>query len=120
MKLDKDVLFIIGAPFRDPELEGTWFCRDCATMEGVLLANPDWAKVIDVRRLPFPRPRQPVIDLIGEENQSMPALVLADAEKAPDGAKWAFVDGVERPFLTDTKAITRYLAAAYGGSGPHP
>lgn len=117
MKLAKDTLFIIGAPFEDAVFPGqTWFCRDCATMEGVFLANPGWAEQIDVQRLAYPRPRQPVIALIGEENQSMPALVLADDSKPPADALWAG----DRAFLTDAKAITRYLAATYGGAGPHP
>jgi hypothetical protein len=111
--MQRDVLFIIKAPFED---EGQkWFCRDCATMEGALLANPHWANHIDVRRLPYPRPRHEIIALLGEENQSMPVLVLAS--KAPEDAKQA--EG-GRAFLTDPKAITRYLAAAYGGAGPHP
>lgn len=116
--MQRDVLFIIGAPFEDAAYPGEiWFCRDCATMEGVLLANPHWAELIDVQRLPFPRPRHPVIELIGEENQSMPALVIADPKLAPEDAKRA-ENG--RAFLTDTKAIARYLAKTYGGAGPHP
>jgi hypothetical protein len=112
--LDKDVLFLIGAPFED---EGAvWFCRDCVTMEGALALNPDWRANIDVRRLAYPRPRADVIALIGEENQSLPALVLADAGRAPPEAKRAG----ERAFITDVKAMLRYLHAQYGGVGPHP
>jgi hypothetical protein len=54
--------------------------------------------------------------LIGEENQSMPALVLADASTPPEGAK----EFEGRYFLDEPKPITRYLAATYGGAGPHP
>jgi hypothetical protein len=114
--MQKDVLFIIKAPFEDPALDGTWFCNSCATMEGVLLANPHWATHIDVKRMPFPRPRHDIITLIGEENQAMPVLVLADASKAPEGAK----QHGGRRFLEEPKAISRYLAATYGGAGPHP
>lgn len=117
MSLKRDTLFVIRAPFEDPALEGTWFCTACATMEGVLLANPQWARSIDVQRLPYPRPRHDVIALIGEENQSMPVLVLADGSAAPEGAKQG--EG-GRAFLDEPKAIARYLAAAYGGAGPHP
>lgn len=116
MRLARDTLFIIKAPFEDAALEGTWFCTSCATMEGVLLANPHWATHIDVKRMPFPRPRHDMIVLIGEENQSMPVLVLADGSTPPDDAK-----GFEgRRFLDEAKPITRYLAATYGGAGPHP
>jgi hypothetical protein len=116
MSLKRDTLLIIKAPFEDPALDGTWFCASCATMEGALLANPHWGAHIDVRRMPFPRPRRDMIALVGEENQSMPALVLADGSNAPNDAR----DFEGRRFITDPKAITRYLAAAYGGAGPHP
>ena len=116
MSLQRDALFVIKAPFEDHALQGTWFCHDCAAMEGMLLANPQWANHIDVRRIAFPRPRHDIIALIGEENQAMPVLVLADAAKGPDDARR--VNG--RAFLTNTRAIARYLAAAYGGAGPHP
>jgi hypothetical protein len=114
--MQRDVLFIIKAPFEDQALDGTWFCASCAMMEGALLANPHWAARIDVRRMPFPRPRREMIALIGEDNQSMPALVLADAARAPAEAK----QFQGRRFIDDPKAIARYLAAAYGGAGPHP
>ena len=76
MSLSRDTLFILRAPFEDRELEGAWFCTSCATMEGALLANPHWANRIDVKRSEHPRPRREIINLIGEENQSMPVLVL--------------------------------------------
>ena len=110
----RDTLFILGAPFED---QGEmWFCASCAMMEGALLANPHWSAHIDVRRMPFPRPRQEMISLIGEANQGMPVLVLAHAASAPVEAK----DHEGRRFLDEPKAIARYLAAAYDGAGPHP
>jgi hypothetical protein len=116
MSLTRDTLFVIKAPFEDPALDGTWFCASCATMEGALLANPHWARAIDVKRCAFPRPRQEMIALIGEENQGMPVLVLADGSTAPEGAK----EFEGRYFLDEPKPIARYLAATYGGAGPHP
>lgn len=116
MSLKRDTLFILRAPFEDPALDGTWFCTSCATMEGALLANPHWATHIDVKRMPYPRPRHDVIVLIGEANQSLPVLVLADGAAPPEGAK--VFEG--RSFLDEPKPITRYLAATYGGAGPHP
>ena len=116
MRLARDTLIIIKAPFEDAALQGTWFCTSCATMEGALFANPHWATHIDVKRLPFPRPRHDVIVLIGEENQSLPVLVLADSSTPPEGAK----EFEGRFFLDEPKPIARYLAATYGGAGPHP
>ncbi len=116
MSLSRDTLFILRAPFEDAAMEGTWFCTACATMEGALLANPHWANRIDVKRSAHPRPRQDIINLIGDDNQSMPVLVLAAGSVPPADAK-AF-EGCF--FLDEPKPIARYLAAAYGGAGPHP
>ena len=116
MKPQRDTLFIIRAPFSDPALDGTWFCTSCATMEGMLLANPEWEARIDVRRSAYPRPRTEIIEMIGEAYQSMPVLVLAASSTPPAEAKEA--NGAF--FLDEPKPIARYLAAAYGGAGPHP
>lgn len=116
--MQRDALFVIGAPFEDPEYPGkTWFCRDCATMEAALSYNPDWERQIDVQRLAYPRPRWPVIELIGEENQSLPVLIFGDGSAVPEGAKRA-ANGVA--FLTEPRLILRYLTATYGGVGQHP
>ncbi|MEZ5994220.1 MAG: DUF3088 domain-containing protein [Hyphomonadaceae bacterium] len=112
----RDTLFLIRASFEDPALEGTWFCRDCATMEGALLANPHWAAHIEVKRMPYPRPREQIIALLGEAHQSMPVLILAEGASTLEETSLAG----GRRFLTDPKAICRYLAGAHGGAGPHP
>ncbi|MEZ6022738.1 MAG: DUF3088 family protein [Hyphomonadaceae bacterium] len=69
-----------------------------------------------MQRVAFPRPREAVLALIGEANQSLPALVLADSASPPAEAK----EWQGRFFLDEPKPITRYLSAAYGGAGPHP
>jgi Protein of unknown function (DUF3088) len=116
--MTRDTLFLIRAPFENSTLAqgATYFCFDCAAMEGALLANPQWLRSIDVRRLPYPRPRHELAALIGEDNQGMPVLVLGDAEKAPPTAPRF----LRRAFLTDPREITRYLASTLGGAGPHP
>jgi hypothetical protein len=113
--MQRDALFLLAAPFED--MNEVWFCASCAMMEGALLANPHWAELIDVRRVAFPRPRVDVIALIGEANQSLPVLVLAEGLPVPAEGK-AAANG--RAFLDDPKAISRYLALTYGGAGPHP
>jgi hypothetical protein len=112
--MQKDTLFILAAPFEDGGQQ--WFCRDCATIEGALLANPHWAEKIDVKRIAFPRPRAEVIALLGEDKQGVPALVLAESSSAPDRAKRH--DG--RAFLKEPTAILDYLVRTYGGAGVHP
>jgi hypothetical protein len=112
----KDRLYLLAAPFMDGALgDQAWYCNDCAAMEGALLANPHWAERIEVLRQPFPRPRQELIDLIGEENQSMPVLVM-DAKGAPPEAKRVGAHAI----LTSPKGIAFALVQRHGGAGPHP
>ena len=93
-----------------------WFCPDCAMVEGFLSYFHAVREEVLVTYSEYPRPRQRVVDLVGEANQGMPVLVLGDAidhpdvQHAPNG----------RAFVCDAKPITRYLAARYGVAGPHP
>ncbi len=111
----KDQLFLLTAPFEDRPGE-MWFCADCALMEGALLANPHWEDRILVRRCAFPRPRQEILEMLGENNQGMPALIFGDPARATANAEK--FGGYS--FITDPGEITAYLAKTYGGAGPHP
>jgi hypothetical protein len=113
--MERDKLFILAAPFEDGPGK-MWFCRDCAMIEGALLANPQWAERIDVRRIPFPRPRPEVAALLGEELQGLPVIVLAETSPAPDRVRRH--EG--RAYIKDASMITDYLARTYGGAAPHP
>ena len=85
-------------------------------MEGVLASFPALAEAIDVERVAFPRPRRAVIDLIGEANQSLPVLVLAD--DAPQELDASVHDG--RRFVAGKDAILKMLSARHGIPIPHP
>ena len=109
----KDTLFILAAPFQDGGFD--WYCNDCATLEGALLANPHWNDRIDVRRIAYPRPRQQIIDLVGPDWQGCPMLVM-DKDRAPGDA---IIVG-DYAILQDVRAIGRALTSRHGGVGPHP
>ncbi len=79
----KDRLYILRAPFEDAGK--SWYCNDCATLEGALLVNPHWNEAIDVCRMDFPRPREDLVALVGEGHQGCPVLVM-DAKGAPHHA----------------------------------
>jgi hypothetical protein len=109
----KDRLYILKAPFEDGGQ--SWYCNDCATMEGALLANPHWNEKIDVRRIGFARPRFEVVQLVGEAHQGLPMLVM-DAKGAPLHA----LKVGDFAILKDVREIGWALATRYGGVGPHP
>ena len=109
-----DTIFLIAPGFTDPKRDdGPFICPYCNQIEGILASFPLLAAKVQVTRLPFPRPRQPVIDLIGEDNQGLPVLVLGD--NPPPDAKQA--NG--HYFIDDTRRILELLAQRHGFPGVH-
>lgn len=115
--MERDKLIILAVDFSDPEFpDQTFYCWHCALMEGLLSCYPEMAEKLDVERIPWPRPRQAVIDLIGPENQSVPVLILAD--DAPVGLETGRYG--DRRYVNDKDAILRALSVRYGIASPHP
>jgi hypothetical protein len=115
--MDRDRLFLIGPDFVDPALPGRrFYCWHCALLEGVLASFPDLAGRLDVVRVAWPRPRREVAALVGEENQSLPLLVLAE------GAVSRFASGTHagRRFVADKDGILGALSERHGFPEPHP
>ncbi|MGX1497898.1 glutathione S-transferase [Labrenzia sp. MBR-25] len=100
----KDTLYILTPGFEDPAYPGkTFYCWHCALMEGVLASFPALADRLDVRRIAWPKPRREIAELLGEDNQSLPVLVLA-----------------EGGFINDKDAILAALTERHGFPHPHP
>jgi len=92
---------------------------DLAQVIGMLTYYPQLRDTVDVVELPWPRPRQPLVDLLGEDHQALPLLVLglATAPAAVDRVTIALARG--RHYVEKTVEILRYLAATRGVPGPH-
>ena len=115
--MSRDRIFLLQPGFEDQKQPGKrFFCPYSNQVEGVLASHPELAARIEVTRLPFPRPRQPVIDLVGEENQSLPLLILGDEAPAPEDAGTS-ASGLR--FLNDTRRILESLAERHGIPQPH-
>jgi len=95
------------------------YCPACAHVEGVLSFYPSVRAALDVRYIGFERPRNVVIDLIGADNQGLPALVLAPGTPAAALAGLAVREVNGREFLQDPADIARYLARRHGSGEPH-
>jgi hypothetical protein len=91
---------------------GPLYCSDSAPVEGVLSFFPQLRQLVDIHYLEFPRPREPLVNALGEQNQSLPVLILAANRKVKDkelqpnhtNGKW---------FFTDESSIRRYLSTQY-------
>lgn len=112
-----DILFLLKPGFTDPALPGQdFYCWHCALIEGVLASFPHLGEALDVRRIAFSRPRGDVLALIGEANQSLPVLILA--ETTPAGLAAATHEG--RGCVSYPMGILDVLHRRHGFPLPHP
>lgn len=115
--MQRDKLIILKPGFEDPAYPGQlFFCWHCVLLEGMLASFPDLAARLDVERIAWPRPRREVIELVGEENQWLPLLVLADGDTSPH--QTGTYEG--RAFIADKDKILAALAERHGFPVPHP
>lgn len=115
--MSRDQIFLLEPGFEDPKRPGeAFFCPYSNQIEGVLASHPKLASRVEVRRLPFPRPRHPVAELVGEDHQSLPVLILGDDLPAPSDASTA-ASGLR--FVNDTRRILDLLAERHEIPKPH-
>ena len=111
----KDMLFLLRPGFED---HGTsYFCPYCAQVIGFLTYFPQVRDTLQITELDFPRPRQPLIDLVGEANQGMPLLVLGGEPVAVPDVTIEEANG--HRFVKNALSIIRYLAATRHVPLPH-
>ncbi len=108
----KDQLFLLRPGFLNAGL-GPFYCADSAPVEGVLSFFPQLRDLIDVHYLEFPRPRSPLVNSLGEQHQSLPALILAAGRKLKDGGLEPRVANGHL-FFADQVSIRQYLSTQYG------
>lgn len=104
-------LFLLEAAFEDPDYPGQrFFCPHGALVNGVIQSFPEVLEQLDVIRMPFPRPRQVVIEAVGEANQGLPVLLLPEGEERV--AATGRANG--RSFASGADSILATLAERHG------
>jgi hypothetical protein len=107
----KDQLYLLRPGFSNAGL-GPLYCSDSAPVEGMLSFFPQLRELIDVRYLEFRRPRQPLIEALGEQYQSLPVLSLAGGHELKDKElEPSRANGVR--FFAEEKRIRHYLSTQY-------
>jgi hypothetical protein len=107
----KDQLFLLRPGFKNAGM-GPLYCSDSAPVEGVLSFFPALRKLVDVHYLEFPRPRQELVAALGEQNQGLPVLILADVRKIKD-AELEPESANGKSFFTSERSIRQYLSTQY-------
>jgi hypothetical protein len=115
----KDTLYVLRPGFDDG---GTaYFCPYCAQIIGFLSYFPHVRDTLEVVAVDYAKPRRPLVDILGEANQSAPKLVLGNGEPkdAPEVPGIEISEANGHRFVGDTMAILKYLAATRGTPVPH-
>jgi hypothetical protein len=107
----KDQLYLMKPGFTNAGL-GPFYCGDSVSVEGLLGFFPELREKVDVHYVEFPRPRQALVDAIGEDNQSIPVLILAtdigvESDLTP-------IRRHGRAFFNDEKKIRQYISLTFG------
>jgi hypothetical protein len=106
-----DRLYLLSPGFQDPARPGRFFvCPHCNAIEGLLGSFPGLATQIEVHRLRFEKPRAALVELLGDQHQSLPVLVFDDNKPVPDDVEVA--NG--RRFIASPQRILDHLAERYG------
>jgi len=110
-------LLLLKLPFKDPHIsDEDFFCWNCLLLEGLLNQFPSKLSDLEVERHGFARPRKDVIDLLGEDNQSLPTLVLGDGVLA--GHETGTFGNTR--FIKGKDEILRALTQIYAIPAQHP
>lgn len=111
-----DTLFLLKPNFTDAERDNDntlYYCPDCAFLEGVLSYYPILREQIDIRYIDFPKPRKEIVELVGEEHQGCPNLIV-DAENTQYPVLQQFYSFGSRLYTDNNKLIVDYLRDKYG------
>jgi len=112
----KDKLLMLRPGFFQGD-EGPFYCGDAVAVEGLLSFFPQLRSQIDVEYIDAPRPRQAIVELIGEANQSAPVLVLGAGRVPRDNSVEVHLHG-QTQFIDSPDHIRRYLSSEYGVARP--
>lgn len=110
--MTRDRLFMLKPGYQDGG-EGPFYCPGSLKLEGLLAWFPQVRQALDVQYIEFPRPRRVLVDLIGEDNQGAPVLVLGGS--APAGVDRSHVKRHNATeFVNGSDHILAYLSAVHG------
>ena len=116
-----DKLFLLNPSFTDNRLEPKdqlYFCPFNAMLEGVLKYYPELKDELEIIYVNFERPRQPICELLGEEHQGTPLLIIEN--KDLDISTLNVKDYNGKSFIVGPSDIVNYFALAYKIPIPHP
>lgn len=114
-------LFLLKPDFTDKSIDDNkkFYCPQNAMIEGIISYYPRLKEILEIIYVDFERPRQKLVELVGEENQSCPNLVINKNEIDGKTDVSYFKSYGEYLFVDDEFLISRYLSEKYKIGMPH-
>jgi hypothetical protein len=115
-------LFLLKPDFKDSKSDNEgklYFCPQCAMIAGIIKYYPQLETMLEIIYVDFTRPRKAIIELIGEDNQSCPVLVIENNQEENVDLSY-FNSYGDILFINSTDSILKYLSAKFGIGNPHP
>ena len=107
----RDKLYLMKPGFMNAGL-GPFYCGDSVAVEGLLGFFPELREKIDLTYIAFPRPRTALVEVIGDNHQSVPVFILAS--DSPDIAEIDVRKSKGQRYIDNEKGIREYLSIRHG------
>jgi len=117
----KDKLFLLNPGFEDSRLQPAgqkYFCPFNAQLEGVLKYFPELKEELEIIYIDFPRPRLKIVELLGDQNQNMPLLIIE--RNQVDISTLDVKEYQGSLFISGSDTILKYFVLAFKIPLPHP
>lgn len=114
-------LFLLKPDFIDKsrDTHTKYFCPENAMINGILNYYPKLKELLEIEYIDFERPRKQLINLVGEENQGCPNLIL-NKEEIDGKTDVSYFSSVgDCLFVNDIPLIAKYLTEKYEIGIPH-
>jgi hypothetical protein len=111
-----DILFLLKPNFTDNYRDNNnkkYYCSECAFLEGLLSYYPELKEQIDIIYVSFKKPRNGIIEIVGEERQGCPSLIV-DSDNLKYVIANQFHKFGNRLYTNNTKLIASFLRDKYG------
>jgi glutaredoxin len=111
-------LFLFKRDFKDGD-EQQYFCPYCLRIEGLMAMFPEIRQGVYVKYVDFQKPREALVELLGEGNQSCPRLVTQGEFDFGQNHSFEFVhEGIYQ--LSSTDDIIAFFIDYFGLPKIHP
>mgnify|MGYP000023225251 CR=1 FL=1 len=114
-------LFLLKPDFLDANMDkdAKFYCPSCAQVLGIITYYPQLKEKLEIIFIDFKRPRKEIVELIGEENQGCPNLILSKDEAAVLEDTSYLIDYGDYFFQNNALLIAEFLAEVYDVGVPH-